>query len=112
MRIHTDHNGVAVNAIYMLADGTVVEGHVYQVLAGPKVLNVEFQLGPVKENGVTGVTNEALLAIVLHRLRFLDSKFPCAENTVAIGGLMSALEALERRTQGRIARGVEGLNKE
>ena len=33
MRIHTDHNGVAVNAISKLADGTDVQGHVYQVLA-------------------------------------------------------------------------------
>lgn len=29
MRIHTDHNGVAVNAIYRLSDGTDVEGHRY-----------------------------------------------------------------------------------
>ena len=36
MRIHTDHNGVAVNAISTLTDGSDVEGHLYQVLIGPK----------------------------------------------------------------------------
>ena len=55
MRIHTDHNGVAVNAISKLADGTDVEGHQYQVLAGPMVLTVDFQRGGVATNGVNGV---------------------------------------------------------
>lgn len=45
MRIFTDQNGVAVNAISQLHDGTNVEGHVYQILAGSKNSNVEFQLG-------------------------------------------------------------------
>ena len=50
MRIHTDDNGVAVNAISKTADGTDVEGHLYQVLAGPKTVHLEFQMGAVKEN--------------------------------------------------------------
>lgn len=108
MRIYTDHNGVAVNAISSLADGTVVEGHEYQVLSGAKVTDISFQRGGVKDNGVNGLTNEALLNIVLHRTKFLDAKFPCDENKQAISHMECALAALESRTAGRIARGVEG----
>lgn len=109
MRIHTDHNGVAVNAISKLADGTDVQGHAYEVLSGPKVTTyLGFQLGPVKENGVNGITNEALLAILIHRTEFLNSKFHCEENDEAIRHMKQALVNLEVRTARRIVRGVEG----
>lgn len=109
MRIYTDTNGVAVNAIHSLADGTNVEGHEYQVLSGAKTTAISFQRGGVLDNGVNGLTNEALLNIVLHRTRFLDSKFPCGENKRAIEHLEGALAHLEVRTFRRMARGVEGL---
>lgn len=103
MRIHTDHhNGVAVNAIVKLPDGTDVQGRVYQVLSGPKTTQIHFQLGPVK------VTNEALLAILIHRMEFLNSKFHCEENDEAIRHMKQALVNLEVRTARRIVRGVEG----
>lgn len=108
MRIHTDHNGVAVNAISTLADGTDVEGHQYQVLAGTNNIALEFQKGPVQENGVNGLTNEALLAILIHRTKHLDSKFGCDENKRAIAHMEDALVNLEARTARRIARGVAG----
>lgn len=108
MRIYTDHNGVAVNAISSLADGTDVEGHEYQILSGPKTTAISFQLGGVADNGVNGLTNEALMNVVLHRLLFLDAKFPCEENKRAIAHLSTSLAALESRTAGRMARGVEG----
>lgn len=108
MRIHTDHNGVAVNAISRLADGTDAEGHHYQVLAGTKTLTVDFQRGGVVDNGVNGVTNEALLAILIHRTKFLDGKFPCDENKRAIQHMEEALCNLEVRSARRITRGVEG----
>lgn len=108
MRIHTDHNGVAVNAIHTLADGTPVEGHVYQVLAGPKVFDISFQLGGVADNGVNGLTNEALLAILIHRTKLLDAKFGCDENKRAINHMEDALVNLEVRSARRMVRGVEG----
>lgn len=110
MRIHTDHNGVAVNAISKLANGTVVEGHWYDILMGAGSQAIRFQLGPVKEHGVNGVTNEALLAILIHRTKFLDEQFPCDENKRAIQHLEEALVNLEVRTARRMARGVEGCN--
>lgn len=108
MRIHTDHNGVAVNAISKLADGTVVEGHHYQVQAGTYNVDLEFQNGPVQEHGVNGLTNEALLATLIHRTKYLDNKFGCDENKRAIQHMEEALVNLEARTARRIARGVEG----
>lgn len=110
MRIHTDHNGVAVNAIHTLADGTDVEGHQYQILAGASSQTLDFQRGPVKEAGVNGATNEALLAILVHRLQYLNGKFPCRENSLAITKLQEAQMWLNARTADRQARGVEGTN--
>ncbi|MCK5617016.1 hypothetical protein KAR91_84925 [Candidatus Pacearchaeota archaeon] len=39
MRIHNDHNGVAVNSISILADGTNVEGHQYEIISGSAIIN-------------------------------------------------------------------------
>lgn len=108
MRIHTDHNGVAVNAFSSLADGTDVEGHEYQVTAGAKSTYLSFQRGGVADNGVNGLTNEALLAVLIHRTKFLDSKFGCDENKRAIDHMEEALVNLEVRSARRIVRGVEG----
>lgn len=111
MRIHTDHNGVAVNAISRTADGTDVEGHLYQILHGAGSTDIQFQLGPVKEFGVNGPTNEALLAALIHRTQFLNGKFPCRENSIAITKMQEAMMWLEKRTADRVARGVEGENQ-
>ena len=108
MRIYTDHNGVAVNAIHRLGDGTEVEGQLYQVLAGANVTSVTFQKGNPKTKGVNGLTNEALLAILIHRTTFVNQQFPCEENMVAIQHLKQALVNFEVRTARRMVRGVEG----
>ena len=68
-----------------------------------------FQCGGVLENGVNGVTNEALLAIVADRLRcFQAGPYPCKENDRALAHVEWALEQLHARTLEREARGVEG----
>lgn len=108
MRIHTDHNGVYVNAIFRLADGTDVVGHQYQLAAGANVSTLDFQRGPVKDVGVNGITNEALLAVLIHRMKYLDGQFGCDENKRAIQHLEEALVNLEVRTARRMVRGVEG----
>ncbi|HET8686023.1 MAG TPA: hypothetical protein VFM18_05085 [Methanosarcina sp.] len=108
MRIHTDHNGVYVNAIHQLGDGTDVKGHNYQVVAGPTVTYINFQNGGVADKGVNGLTNEALIAILIDRMYHLNSKFPCRENDRAIQHLEEALVNLEVRSARRIVRGVEG----
>lgn len=71
-----------------------------------------FQNGPIKENGVNGVTQEALLSIVVDRLRsFQCVPFSCRENAIALTHCEDALMWLQRRTRARIARGVEGTNQ-
>lgn len=107
MRIHTDHNGVYVNAISSI-DGTNVEGHLYHVQAGVYATSIEFQRGGVADNGVNGMTNEALLAILIHRTKFLDAKFTCEENKRAIQNMEEAYAHLNLRTIKRLERGVEG----
>ena len=71
--------------------------------------SIDFQKGNIAENGVNGITNEALLAIVIHRLEcFQSGRFPCDENANALVDVECALKHLESRTQQRKARGVEG----
>lgn len=70
---------------------------------------VSFQNGPIKEKGVNGVTQEALLAIVIDRLRsFQKGPYSCRENAIALTKCEEAVMWLNSRTSGRVARGVEG----
>jgi hypothetical protein len=71
-----------------------------------------FQNGPINEFGVNGITQEALLAIVVDRLRsFQSGPFSCHENAIALTKCEEALMWLQRRTVARIKRGVEGTNQ-
>ena len=55
-----------------------------------------------------GTTNEEVLACLLDRLNGLQAKFPCRENAIAITKLDEALLWLNKRTNERKSRGVEG----
>jgi len=68
-----------------------------------------FQNGPIAEVGINGITHEALLAILIDRLRcFQEGPFPSSDNEDALGHLQAALQCLKRRTLERMTRGVEG----
>lgn len=70
-----------------------------------------FQNGPINEVGVNGVTHEALLAVVVDRLRsFQSGPYACRENALALTKLEEGLMWLLQRTRGRMARGVEGTH--
>lgn len=74
---------------------------------------ISFQNGPIKEFGFNGLSQEALLAIVIDRLRSFNAPsapFACRENAVALTHLETALMWLQKRTRDRMARGVEGTN--
>lgn len=76
-------------------------------------LDIYFQNGPIAENGVNGVTQEVLLAVVIDRLRsFQAGPFACPENADALTHATEALEALKSRTKARMARGVEGTHQQ
>lgn len=75
------------------------------------VCNIGFQDGPIQEAGVNGISNEALLAVVEHRLQgFQSGKYVCRENAVALMKLQEAMMWLQKRTRDRVARGVEGIH--
>lgn len=74
-------------------------------------LVILFQNGPVKEAGFNGISQEALLAIVIDRLRaFQAGPFSTKENAVALTHIETGLLWLQKRTCDRMARGVEGTN--
>lgn len=72
-------------------------------------LDIYFQNGPIDEQGVNGVTQEVLLAVVIDRLRsFQAGPFACMENGSALEAAEQALDWLKSRTRARMKRGVEG----
>jgi hypothetical protein len=72
---------------------------------------VLFQNGPIAEAGVNGISNEALLAIVVDRLEcFQKGQYSCRENAIALTKLQEAMHWLQHRTRERVARGVEGTS--
>ena len=102
--IYTDHNGVSVDA------STECPGHQYVINSGDTLFAaIQFHAGPVKD-GLNGITNEHLLAILINRTEYLDSKFPSDYNKEAICGMKYALARFEARTKERVSRGVAGKN--
>jgi len=75
-------------------------------------LNILFQNGTILENGVNGITQEALLAVIIDRLRsFQYGEFACRENEKALTHLEEAMHWLQQRTINRLRRGVEGTHQ-
>lgn len=118
MRKLTDHivegSAIAENVEVRVLDqpGPGGANHDYDIVWPVGSSNcVLFQKGLIKEVGINGVTNEALLAIVIDRLRgFQDGQFKCRDNAVALTHIEEALMWLQRRTRARMVRGVEGTN--
>jgi cobalamin biosynthesis protein CbiD len=65
----------------------------------------------VLETVTNGTTNEEVLSVLIDRMQFLQSKFPCRENAIAITKLDEALMWLEKRTADRVKRNVEGKHE-
>ena len=90
--------------------------HHYEILSvdtNEEFAWVDFQKGPVKENGVDGCFMEDLLAIVIDRLEgFQSGDFRCRENALALTKIQEAMHWLNHRTQDRQNRGVEGKNEQ
>jgi len=55
-----------------------------------------------------GTTNEDVIEVLIDRLSFLQSKFPCRENAIVITKLEESLMWLNKRTADRLKRNVEG----
>lgn len=116
MRKLTDHVANPVNdSIEIRVTDEPGQGganHKYELhIPGGGQWNIDFQNGPIKEFGVNGITQEALLAVVIDRLRsFQAGPFSCRDNAIALTHCEEALLWLKKRTYDRMARGVEGTN--
>lgn len=98
--------------------------HKYQVLVytnplsegvqqGPiATCDINFQDGGLSEVGPNGITDQALIAVVLDRVRgFNEGPYRCRENSVMITKLEEALMWDRKRADDRSMRGVEGERK-
>jgi hypothetical protein len=111
--VYQDEKGLEVYEMIGLGDDTFQLGHYYELRwinkdGAPEIRWIFFQDGAVPTEGVNGLTNEALLAIVIHRTETINAKFPCTENELALQYMRRALELFNERTAKRKARGVEG----
>jgi len=82
----------------------------YKIAAkGQTFCVLEFQHGTIPDVGINGLSNEALIAVVIDRLQgFNKGPYACRENSLAITKLEEAMHWLHHRTWNRMSRGVEG----
>lgn len=73
-----------------------------------RYLDIQFQNGPVSENGHNGVQLPDVLRICLARYQMLNKSFRCRENSIVITKLQEAIMWDEERTAKRTQQGVEG----
>lgn len=90
--------------------------HEYLLTHGDEVQEqntvLKFQNGPIKEVGVNGLTDEALLAVLIDRLQgFQSGRYSCRENALALTKFEEGMHWLQHRTRQREARGVEGTHQ-
>ena len=99
-------------AVYGFHSATNPVGEVDSSLKNETVLKIFFQNGPIKEVGVNGITQEALLAIVIDRLKsFQAGPFASEYNERSLHHCRLALNEVHARTRERIKRGVEGTHQ-
>lgn len=136
MRLIAYHklNGLndAINVTTNDEPGPGGANHVYQLdLVSPPPMDkpsanvsILFQKGPIGEAGFNGFTNEALLAVLIDRMRGFQysrnldgtfnfnsrGKFASRENARALTYMEESLMWLQKRTRDRMARGVEGTH--
>ena len=85
----------------------IVDLHTWKVLE-----HIEYQRGPIAENGVNGIQGVDLMAIERHRLQcFQNGDYASRENGLSLESLEQALVWQEVRTVDRERRNVEGTSK-
>ena len=113
--VNPGDDGLRVQALDEPGDGGA--NHRYCIrydldpVRGGWVVPISFQDGPIKEVGVNGISHEALIAILIDRLKgFQEGEFACADNYGALIALETAMRCLHRRTKKRMVRGVKGTH--
>lgn len=80
------------------------DGQIIQFIQKEPIVEGSTELRTVMD----GTTNEDLLTVLIDRMNYLNKKFPCRENSIAITHIETALLWLEKRTTDRKKRNVEG----
>ena len=83
--------------------GDTSQGNAYQ--------EIQFQHGPIGENGINGIQNEELTELLIERMKQLDLRMPCDENREAIRAFEQAADWLAIRKSKRTQQGVEGTER-
>jgi len=116
-RILNDHvvNPANDKLLVEVLDGPGAGGacHEYNVSTEDNKVNcsINFQNGPISENGVNGLTHEVLLSILIDRMRsFQAGPYACRENAIALTKMEEAQMWLLKRTTNRIKLGIEGTS--
>jgi hypothetical protein len=115
----TDHSVGGLNEVLILEamdePGSGGACHHYRTMlptapgSEPMEQHINFQNGPLGEVPPNGTSNEAILAVLIDRMRgFQSGKFSCRENAIALTHLEDAMHWLQHRTRQRLSRGVEG----
>lgn len=84
-----------------------IEGQTLQFIHKEPITEGSIELKTVSD----GTTNEEVIEVLIDRLNFLQSKFPCRENAIVITKLEESLMWLNKRTADRLKRNVEGKNQ-
>lgn len=84
-----------------------VKGQILQFIHKEPIVESSAELRTVND----GTTNEEVLEVLINRLSYLHSKFPCRENAIVITKLEESLMWLNKRTADRVKRNVEGKNE-
>lgn len=72
---------------------------------------IKFQEGTISDNGKNGLRVEEALQQCVDRLLQYQSEVPCRENSIAITNIETAILWLNKRTQDRKERNVEGTKE-
>ena len=80
------------------------EGQIIQFIQKEPISEGSTELKTISD----GTTNEEVLEMLIDRMNYLQSKFPCRENALVITKLEESLMWLNKRTADRIKRNVEG----
>lgn len=92
--------------------GNASHAYTLTLRRGARRTLLQFQHGPIGRVGVNGITNEALLAVLIDRLEgFQSGQYACEENADALVHLRAAVARLHDRTKERTARSVEGTHE-
>jgi hypothetical protein len=118
--IDSHHDGHGLNeSLEIVADEADKSGasHGYTIdIVGPQrrhqVARIQYQQGPRNEETSTpGVTEAAMLAILIDRLKsFQSGPYPCRENAIILTKLEECMMWTKERAHERARRGVLGSN--